>query len=58
MTKKIAILLGILATLATAAFSYANVAYFPMERGIVMEQKIDALPTKIDKILALLEKQQ
>jgi hypothetical protein len=59
MTKKIQIILGIvsiLGALATAAFAYANAVYFPMERGIVIEQKLASLPDKLDKIITLLEK--
>lgn len=58
---KFAALLGILAILGGSIWAYANVAYFPMDRGIKVEAKVASMDTmngKLDNILDLLNKNQ
>lgn len=57
MNKNLITALTIIGMLFGAALLYANVAYFPMDRGVVIEDRMKNLPDKVDKILAILETQ-
>lgn len=60
MIQKILGMLSILGFILGGLFVYANTAYFPMTRGVEIEQKIVSQETmmnvKLDKMITLLEK--
>lgn len=60
MIQKILGLLTILGFILGGLFVYANTAYFPMARGVEVEQKIMSQETllnaKLDSIITILEK--
>ena len=58
MTSKwITIIITSVVSLSGAMLVYAQVAYFPMERGAVLEQKVEQIQQSVDYKLDLIIKQ-
>lgn len=54
MANKILTLLLIASTLVGAVVAYANMAYFPMDRGVALEGQVISLQSDINKKLDIL----